>query len=53
MNWPYRYPGDNYLTNVFSQVIITIEDIAEDIRDGVIEFVDIIKEEIDYEKSKS
>jgi hypothetical protein len=49
MNWPFRYPGDSYRTNVFSRVIIVLEDIVEDIRDNVVDFVDNIKEEIDYE----
>ena len=38
MNWPLNYPGDEYLTNVFSQVII----MCEDIKDTAIDFIDNI-----------
>ena len=47
MQWPFNYPGDDYLTNVFSQVIILLEDI----KDATINFIDNIKEEIENEKS--
>lgn len=47
MNWPFNYPGDEYQTNVFSQVIILLEDI----KDATINFIDTIKEKIDNEKN--
>ena len=48
MRWPYNYPGDNYITNVFSQVIILLEDA----KDATIEFIEDIVEEIKNEKSE-
>ena len=27
--WPFNYPGDNYITNVFNQVITLLEDVKE------------------------
>ena len=45
MHWPFNYPGDEYLTNVFSQVIILVEDI----KDATVEFLDNIKEDIKNE----
>ena len=43
--WPFNYPGDEYVTNVFSQIIIILEDIKE----SAVEMVDNIKEEIKNE----
>lgn len=42
MRWPLNYPGDEYLTNVFSQVII----LCENIKESTIEFVDNVLNEI-------
>lgn len=44
--WPFNYPGDDYLTNVFGQVIIMAEDIADDLIDFVDDVIDDIKEDI-------
>ena len=46
LQWPFNYPGDNYLTNVFSQVIILVEDV----KDTAIEFISDIKDEIKNDK---
>jgi hypothetical protein len=47
MQWPFNYPGDNYNTNVFNQLIILLEDLA----DSAVEFADEIKEEIKNENN--
>ena len=41
MRWPHNYPGDEYLTNVFSEILILIDDVVEKVGD-IIE--DIIPE---------
>ena len=43
--WPFNYPSDEYVTNVFNQVIILIEDIKE----STVEIVEHIKEELKHE----
>lgn len=40
MEWPFNYPGNDFITNVFGQVIVTLEDIGEKAKD----IVDNIKE---------
>jgi len=47
MHWPFNYPGDEYNTNVFNQVIILLEDV----KDKTIEFIDEIKEGIKNDKT--
>ena len=42
MHWPFNYPGDDYPTNVFSQIILVLEDIKESTE----EIIEEIKEEI-------
>ena len=42
LHWPLNYPGDEYLTNVFGQVII----LCKDIKDTTLEFVDNVLTEI-------
>lgn len=46
MHWPFNYPGNEYNTNVFSQVIILLEDV----KDTAIEYITEIKEVLKNEK---
>lgn len=42
MQWPFNYPGDNYFTNVYGQIII----IAEEAKEKVIDAIDAIKDAV-------
>ena len=45
MRWPYNYPGDEYLTNVFSEILILIDDVAEKVGDIITDIVDTVEGE--------
>ena len=36
--WPFNYPGDDYSTNVFNQIIIFVEDLSDEVKE-TIEFI--------------
>jgi hypothetical protein len=44
--WLYRYPGDDYLTSLFSQVVIIIEELTEDAKQQIDFINDEIKEKM-------
>lgn len=43
MKWPFNYPGNDYLTNVYGQIII----LAEEAKEAVIDAAETIKESVD------
>ena len=45
MRWPLNYPGDSYITNVFGQVIILLDDIKESTVEFVEEMVEVLKDD--------
>ena len=47
MHWPFNYPGDEYNTNVFSQVIILLEDIKDTTIEFIEDIVDVFNNEND------
>lgn len=46
MHWPFNY-GHEYATNVFSQVILLVDEIKEHVEDGIEKFIEGIEKVID------
>ena len=43
MKWPFNYPGNEYLTNVYGQIII----LAEEAKEAVVDAAESIKESVE------